>query len=414
MESLIKRKDCRICKGTDLVKFLDFGEMPLAGGFIRSEEVGQDKAYPLAVYFCKNCKEVQLMDVVAPEILFKDYRFLASVTKTLSNHFAGYAKEMSEKFLTKNSLVVEFGSNDGVLLKPFMDLGITAVGVEPAKNISEVARSRGCTVINDFFSQKTSSEIAKQYGKADMICANNVFAHIDDMHEIMKAIKLLLKPGGVFVFEVHYLLDLLRGFQYDFIYHEHLMYHSVTALSCLLNLFDMEIFDVKRIPIHSGSIRVYSRNKNSGRKEKISGSVKELLDLEKKEGLDKEETFLDFGKEVFRKRGEIENSIKKLKLEGKKIVGYGASGRSVIHMNFSHLGKDLLDYVVDESPERGGRLVPGVRVPIVKPEVFRKDRPDYALLFAYNYEKEVLEKEKEFTKNGGKFIVPIPEIRVVP
>lgn len=413
MEKIIKRNGCRICNGTDLVKFLDFGKMPLAGGFIKPEDAEQDKAYPLAVYFCRTCKEVQLLDVVAPEILFKDYRFLASTTKTLSTHFSNYAKEMKERFLSKDSFVVEFGSNDGVLLKPFMDLGIKTVGVEPAKNIADVALAKGCIVINDFFNRKTAGKIAEYHGNADMICANNVFAHIDDMHEVMKGIKTLLKPNGIYVFEVHYLLDLLNTFQYDMIYHEHLMYHSLTALTHLLNLFDMEIFEVKRIPIHSGSIRVYSRNKNA-RKESTDSSVEEILKLEKEAGLDKEGTFFEFSKSVIKKRDEITETIKKLKLEGKKIVGYGASGRSVIHMNFSGLGKDRIDYVVDDSPERIGRLVPGVHVPIVSPEIFRNNKIDYAMLFAYNYEKEILEKEKDFIKNGGKFIIPIPHIRIVP
>lgn len=413
MDKIIKKNCCRICNGTDLVKFLDFGKMPLAGGFIKPEDAGQDEAYPLAVYFCRTCKEVQLLDVVAPEILFKDYRFLASTTKTLSTHFSNYAKEMKERFLSEDSFVVEFGSNDGVLLKPFMDIGVEVVGVEPASNIAEIARSKGCIVINDFFNQESAQKIIDQYGQADMVCANNVFAHIDDMHEVMKAIKMLLKPDGVYVFEVHYLLDLLNTLQYDMIYHEHLMYHSFTALTYLLDIFDMEIFEVKRTPIHSGSIRIYSRNKND-RKENIDSSVGEILKLEKEAGLDKEGTFFKFAQAVIKKGVEIKNMVEKLKSEGKKIVGYGASGRAVIHMNFSSLGKDRIDYVVDESAERIGRLIPGVHVPIVSPEIFRKDKIDYAVLFAYNYEKEILEKEKDFIKTGGKFIIPIPEIRVVP
>ncbi len=405
----IRRTNCRICQSENLVKFLDFGNMPLAGGFIKPQE--KDAYYPLSVYFCKNCKEVQVMDVVPSVVLFKDYRFLASVTKTLTAHFASYAKEMKERFLKNNSFVVEFGSNDGVLLKPFMDLGLKAVGVEPASNIAEIARSKGCVVINDFFTEKIARQIESDYRKADMICANNVFAHIDDMHEVMRGIKTLLKPSGVFVFEVHYLLDLIKTLQYDMIYHEHLMYHSVTALQYLLNLFDMEIFEVKRIPIHSGSIRIYSRIKQD---KEIDVSVKEILSLEKKEGLDKEETFEKFAKQVVKKRDEIAQIINKLRSDGKKIVGYGASGRSVIHLNYCELRRDKIDYVVDESPERAGRLVPGVRIPIVKPEIFREDNADYVLLFAYNYEKEVLEKEKKFINSGGKFIIPIPEIRIVP
>lgn len=412
--SIKHRDDCRICKSKDLVKFLSFGKMPLAGGFIKKDEIKNEKTYPLDVFFCRNCKEVHLLDVVSADTLFKDYRYLSSVTKTLSEHFQDYAKTMKERFnLNEKSLVVEFGSNDGVLQKPFKDLGILAVGVEPATNIAKIAKERGLEVINDYFDTKTAERILKAYGKADLICANNTFAHIDDMHEIMKAIKILLKENGIFVFEVHYLVDLLDKYQYDMIYHEHLMYHSVTALSYLLKLFGMVIFDAKRIPIHSGSIRVYAKNIGNGR-EPVRGIINELLELEKKMGLDREETFFKFASEVVVKRDKIIEIVKNLKLKGKRIVGYGASGRATIHLNFCNLSPKEIAYVVDMSPERNGRLIPGVHILIADPEILKEDNPDYAILFAYNYEKEVLDKEKDFINRGGKFIIPLPVVRIIP
>ncbi len=408
------RDDCRICKSKDLVKFLSFGRMPLAGRFIKKEEIKNEKVYPLDVYFCRNCKEVQLLDVVSADTLFKDYRYLSSVTKTMSEHFRNYAKAMKERFkLDEKSLVVEFGSNDGVLQKPFKDLGITAVGVEPAINVAKIAKERGFIVINDYFTTKVAERILKTYGKVDLICANNTFAHIDDMHEVMRAIKLLLKENSIFVFEVHYLVDLLNKYQYDFIYHQHLMYHSLMALSYLLKVFDMEIFDVKRVPIHLGSIRVYAKNIEND-KEPVHGIVRELLELEKKMGLGQEGTFFKFASEVVAKRDKIIEIVKNLKAEGKRIIGYGASGRASVHLNFCKLGPKEIDYVVDMSPERQNRLIPGMHIPIIRPEILEKDSPDYAILFAYNYEKEVLRKEREFIKRGGKFIIPIPNVRIVP
>lgn len=408
------RDDCRICKSKDLVKFLSFGKMPLAGGFIKKEEITNEKSYPLDVYFCRKCKEVQLLDVVSPNVLFKDYRYLSSVTKTLSEHFAKYAKVMKDRFeLGKRSLVVEFGSNDGVLQKPFKDLGIMTVGVEPAKNVARIAVGRGLEVINDYFDTQVANHILEKYGKADLICANNTFAHIDDMHEIMRAIKILLNDKGVFVFEVHYLVDLIEKYQYDMIYHEHLMYHSIISLSYLMELFDMVIFDVERIPIHSGSIRVYAKNK-SNKKLKINGIVGKLAELEEKMGLDKEETFFKFASEVIDKRDKIIKVVKSLKDKGRRMVGYGASGRSSVHLNFCKFSPKEIDYVIDMSPERQNRLIPGVHIPIVGPEILEKDRPDYAILFAYNYEKEVIEKEKGFINRGGKFIIPLPIVRIVP
>lgn len=406
------RDSCRICSSKDLVKFLDFGQMPLAGGFILPEDIAKEKLYPLTVVFCRHCKEVQILETVSAEILFKDYRFVASTTVTLSRHFAAYAKEMTERFLTKDSLVVEFGSNDGVLLKPFTDLGVKAVGVEPASNIAKLAIAKGCTVINDFFNTKSAVGIQERFGPADMVCANNVFAHIDDMHEPMAAINHILKPDGIFVFEVHYLVSLIEAFQFDMIYHEHMMHHSLTSLKYLMELYQMEIFDAKRIPTHAGSIRVYVQKKGSGR-QAVTANVGHLLAQEKRAGMDKEATFLKFGKTVYRKRDDLIKLISRLQARGRRIVGYGASGRASVHLNFCKFGKVVIPYVTDASHERQGRVIPGMHNPIVPPEKIKEDNPDYAILFAYNYFEEVMAKEQGFIKRGGSFIVPLPEPKIV-
>ena len=406
------RNTCRICKSKDLITFLKFGNMPLAGGFIKKEDLPREKMYPLTVVFCQQCKETQILETIPSTTLFKDYRFISSTTTTLSNHFIEYAKTMKERFLNKNSLVVEFGSNDGILLKPFNNLGIKAIGVEPAQNIVQLARQKGCEVINDFFNSKTAQTIKKKYGKASLICANNVFAHIDDMHEPMKGIKLLLKGDGIFVFEVHYLVDLLEQFQFDMIYHEHMMHHSLTALSYLLSFFDMEIFDALRIPIHAGSIRVYAQNKEEGKKT-IEPIVKKLFDLEKTKKVDQLNTLIQFGKDTYRKRDSLIKLITKLKSQGKRIIGYGASGRATVHINFCKFSREMIEYVVDASHERQGRLIPGMHIPIVTPAQLKKDNPDYAILFAYNYFDEVMKKENNFIQAGGRFIVPLPEPKII-
>lgn len=406
------RTDCRICSSKDLVKFLDFGLMPLAGGFIRPQEILQEKLYPLSVVFCRVCKEVQILETVPADVLFKDYRYMSSTTKTLSSHFAAYAKAMTERFLGKDDLVVEFGSNDGVLLKPFGDLGVRAVGVEPAVNIAKLALAKGCTVINDFFNTKTAQQIKTLYGHASLICANNVFAHIDDMHEPLRAINDLLKPDGVFVFEVHYLLSLLEGCQFDMMYHEHMMHHSLTALRYLLNRHGMEIFDAKCIPIHAGSVRVYAQMKGSGR-QAVTSDLGKMFDQEKRSGLDREETFLAFGRDVYRKRDALIDLVSGLRARGKSIVGYGASGRASVHLNFCKFGVKDIPYVTDESPERQGRVIPGMHNPIVPPQKLRDEQPDYALLFAYNFFEEIMKKESEFIRKGGRFIVPLPEAKII-
>ena len=386
--------------------------MPLAGGFVKKKNLQNEQTYPLTVAFCKKCKEIQILETIPSSVLFKDYRFVSSTTKTLSKHFEQYAKTMKERFLKKDSLVIEFGSNDGVLLKPFNDLGIKAIGVEPAKNIARLARKKGCEVINDFFNLATAKKIEKKNGKAKLVCANNVFAHIDNMHEPMKGIKFVLKEDGIFVFEVHYLMDLLEQFQFDMIYHEHMMHHSLTALSYLLNSFDMEIFDVLRIPIHAGSIRVYAQNKKKG-KEKTKPIVKKLFELEKSKKITQFNTLLKFGKDAYKKRDTLIALINKLKSQGKKIIGYGASGRATVHINFCKFNNKTIEYVIDASYERQGRFIPGMKIPIVSPSRLKKDNPDYAVLFAYNYFDEVVKKENDFIKKGGKFIVPLPVPKII-
>lgn len=406
------RKTCRICESDDLKPFLEFGEMPLAGGFIKKEDLSKENLYPLTVVFCQQCKETQILETVSPEILFKDYRYVSSTTTTLSNHFERYARTMYDRFLNKKSLVVEFGSNDGVLLEPFANMGIKAIGVEPAQNIAKLARQKGCEVVNEFFNSKTAKFIKNKYGEASLICANNVFAHIDDIHEPMKGIKLLLKSDGVFVFEVHYLIDLLEQFQFDVIYHEHLMYHSLISISHLLNNFDMEIFDVLRIPIHAGSIRIHAQNKNTGRHD-VKPIVDDLIKLEKTKKTNQLSTLIQFSKDTFKKRNALVKLITDLKSKGKRIVGYGASGRATVHINFCKFDTDIIEYVIDESFERQGRFIPGMHIPIVPPSNFKNDNPDYALLFAYNYFDEVMKKEKDFIDRGGRFIVPLPEPKII-
>jgi len=406
------RKTCRICKSEDLKPFLEFGKMPLAGGFIRKEDLSKQNLYPLTVVFCQRCKETQILETISPEILFKDYRYTSSTTTTLSNHFKNYAKTMNDRFLNKESLVVEFGSNDGVLLEPFADMGIKAIGVEPARNIAKLARQKGCEVINEFFNSNTANFIKNKYGEASLICANNVFAHIDDIHEPMKGINLLLKPDGVFVFEVHYLMDLLDQFQFDVIYHEHLMYHSLISISHLLHSFDMEIFDALRIPIHAGSIRIYAQNKNKG-KHDVKPIVDDLIKLEKTKNLDQLSTLIRFSEDIFKKRNAFIKLISDLKLKGKRIIGYGASGRATVHINFCKFGTEIIEYVIDESFERQGRFIPGMQIPIITPHNFKNDNPDYAILFAYNYFDEVMNKEKDFIERGGRFIVPLPEPKII-
>ncbi len=401
------RTTCRFCQSTDLVNFLDLGNMPHAGDFLKKEQVGREKYYPLKVWFCKKCALVQILDIIPPSTLFKDYRYLSSVS--LKEHFANYAKEMKSKYLSKNAFIVEIGSNDGVLLLPLKQMGFSVLGVDPSKNVGGVARSKGVDTLTDFFGIKSASRIKVKHGQADAIFANNVLAHIDDMQDVFEGIKLLLRKDGILVFEVHHLLNLIQTNQYDFIYTEHLNYYSVHSLISFLKRYDMEIFKIKKTKIHSGSIRVYVKFASNS-SYKVDKSIKEIICEEDLNKLDKLSTFQVFSKNVTKHKSKFVEFISKLRLGNKKIVGYGASGRANTLLNYCGIDTNTLSYIVDESPERYGRFTPGTHIPIVPPEYFRKDNPDYAIILAWNYTKDIISKEKKYLVNGGTFVSVFSEV----
>ncbi|MDO8428084.1 MAG: class I SAM-dependent methyltransferase [Candidatus Diapherotrites archaeon] len=407
----MRRNDCRLCKSKDLQMFLQLGPQPLAGKFLKPEQLNEtEEFYALDVFFCKNCKLVQVLDIVPKETLFSEY-FYAPHT-LLSKHFTSYANEIVKEFnLNEKSLVVEIGSNIGMMLKPFKELGVPAVGVEPAQNIAAMANELGLETVNDFFNEKVAKEIVRQKGKADLIIANNVFAHIDNLDEILLGVKALLKPNGVFVFENHYLLDTLEKVQYDDVYHEHLCYYSLLPIIPFFQKYGMTVFDAKKINTHGGSIRVYCSNSAK----LILPSIKQLLDAEKKAGLDILETFVAFGKKVQNNKIEVYQLLHSLKSQGKSIIGYGAPARGNTLLNYCKIDSGLLDYIIDDSPLRQGKYTPGTHIPIVSVDQFRSQQPDYAFLLAWGgYTESILQKEQKFIEKGGKFIIPLPETKIVP
>lgn len=407
-----RREECRVCGSRNLNLFLDYGDMPLAGGFLLREQIPQEKVYPMDLAVCTDCSLVQILNVVSPDVLFTDYRYLSSVTQTLSQHFRDYAQMLRSDVLPReNPMVVEFGCNDGVLLVPLKELGVRTVGVDAADNVVEVARKRGIEVIYGYFGPDTVSRIIETHGQTDVVTASNVFAHIDDLDEVMKGVDLVLKPEGTFIVEVHYALDLLKTFQFDTVYHEHLCYYSLHALQALYRRFGFRLTDVQHLPMHGGAIRVFAQ-----RESVASEGTKRLRSMwaeEEAMRINDPALYAEFGEKVVKYRDRLVEFIHGRKKKGRSISAYGAAGRSTILFNYCGFGPDLIDYVVDESPFRAGRYVPGVHIPIVPREHFHAHPTDDCLITAWNYREEIVGKEPEFRQRGGKFITPLPTIEVL-
>lgn len=411
-----QRTDCRFCQGKNLVKILDFGNVPLAGGFLKEADFPNEKFYPLELNFCKDCFLIQVSNVVPADVLFKNYFYFSSAIKTLVDHLADFAAETTERFLKdrKNPSVFEIGCNDGVMLKPFAKLGVKAAGIDPATNVVNSIDSKDIIVINDFFTEEVAKKIRAEYGQFDAIVSSYSFAHIDDMISVIKGTKTLLKDDGVFIFEVYYLGTLIEEMQYDMIYHEHMSYYSLKSLEIFLKKYGMEIFDIKFTPgVRSGAVRFYARNIGK-RKEQISERVNEMIRNENIHGYDKAETFLGYASKVNKTREQLMELLNRLKGEGKTIIGYGASGRGTTIMNYCGIDTKFLDYIVDDAPAKHGFFTPGTHVPI-KPWEFTKEGkfPEYALLFAWSFINEVKKRRTDYLKEGGKFIVPLPEVSIV-
>jgi methylation protein EvaC len=403
---MVQIQNCRLCHSENFEVFLKLGTMPLAGNFLKKEDVGKENAYPLDVCFCKNCGSVQVLEMIPRDTFFRDYRYLSSVTaKSVLEHFKTYASEIKERFLPNGGFVLEVACNDGILLEPLKNLELKVLGVDPAKNITKIAKDKGLDVIDDYFGLDLSKQILEKYDKADVIVGNAVFAHVDDLNDILLGVKNLLKDDGIFIFEVNYMGDMIDELQYDVIYHEHTMYHSVLALKKFLEQYEMKIFDVKHLGIRGGTIRIYSSFKNTSFE--VSNNVQSLIDSELQKGYDKFETFKNFAKKCEEHKSEILNLLHGLKKQGKKIIGYGMSGRGNTMLNYWQVSTDIIDYGIDASPERYGRFVPGMHIPIKSPQPMIN--VDYVLLLAWIFADDIIEKEHEFVENGGKFIIPFPK-----
>lgn len=407
---------CAFCESTKLTDVIDFGKVAIAGGFLKKDQIANEKKYPLAIVFCEDCCAVQVRDHIDPKVLFATDFYFSSAIKTLRDHFAQYADEVVKRFLSdpQTATVVEFGSNDGVLLGPLASLGVgKVIGVDPAQNIVSSINNKDLVVVNDFFNEVSSEKIQASYGKADLVMANNVFAHITDINSTTKGVQQILKDDGVFIFEVHYLGKIIEELQYDFIYHEHIYYYSLLALENHLARHGMVIFDVKPISIHGGSIRYYAAKKESIHAENISPEVVELRNKEKALGYDKPEAYSKFAKKVKEKKTELMTLLRDLKTKGNSIVGYGASGRANTIIQYCGITNNDIDFIIDDAPAKQGLYTPGSHIEIRNNNELKTAKPDYILLFAWAFYEEIAAKSRDYLNSGGQIIVPLPEVRII-
>lgn len=406
---VFKLSQCRICKNDKLTKVISLGKTPPANAFLKKSELGlPEPFFPLHVNFCPICRQLQLSHIVSPELLFRNYVYVSSTSPVFVSHFEEYAKDVFKSLkLKKVDLVLDIGSNDGILLKPFRKLGARVLGVDPARKIAREASKNGIQTIPDFFDQKVAKKIVKKYGLVKLICANNVFAHINNLDEIIAAVLSLLSKDGVFIIEAPYLVVFLQKNLFDTIYHEHLSYFSVKPLVALFKRHNMKVFDVWETSSHGGSIRVFVSREKS--KYKVKKSVPKLLKKEELLGLDNLQTYLKFAKKIKQNRVKLIALLKKLKTQGKRIVGFGAPAKGNTLLNYFKIGPEVLDYIVDDSKYKQNLFTPGTHIPVLSPTRILKDKPDYVFILAWNFAGPIMDKLSDYKKVGGHFIIPVPE-----
>jgi SAM-dependent methyltransferase len=404
---------CRMCGKSNLFKFLDLGATPPANDFRRAEQLQEPETYfPLQVFMCAECGLAQLGHVVPPQVLYRqDYPYEASTTAAGCAHWARLAEEIVGRLgLAPGELVVDIGSNVGVLLGAFRDAGMRVQGVDPAPNIAEIARAHGIDTICDFFGVGAAAQIVKDQGPASVIVGTNVFAHVDDLRAFMRGIDRLLSADGAFIIEVPYLANQIAYTEYDTIYHEHLSYLSVRPLVSFFDSCDMEVFDIEQVEIHGGSLRVFAGRR--GRRA-VASDVSRLLAQEAEAALHAPETLHAFACAVEQNRRELVWLLHRLKADGKKIAGVSAPAKGMTLLNYCKIDGHILDFVTEKAALKIGRFTPGVRLPVVADDYLMREKCDYGLLLAWNFADEIIKNLDAFRRQGGRFIIPIPTPRVI-
>lgn len=406
---------CRSCGAALNHTFVDLGMSPLANSYIKPERLNRmEPFYPLHVYVCEKCLLVQLEQFSSPHDIFSDYAYFSSFSDSWLAHAKAYVEMIVERFhLGQQAKVVEIASNDGYLLKNFVARGIPVLGVEPAANVAEVARKNGINTRVAFFGEKTALELKGNEWSADLIIGNNVLAHVPDLNDFVRGLKILLKPTGLITMEFPHLLQLMEYNQFDTIYHEHFSYFSFLAVEQVFARHGMKLFDVEELPTHGGSLRIYACHNGDGSKS-IGARAQELKSRETQAGFGDLNHYLSFSPKVEGTKRKLLSFLITARQEGKRVVGYGAPAKGNTLLNYCGVRTDLIDYTVDRSPHKQGHFLPGVHIPIHAPEHIRQTRPDYVLILPWNLREEVMQQMGFIREWGGKFVVPIPEVTVYP
>ncbi|MBI5773172.1 MAG: methyltransferase domain-containing protein [Verrucomicrobia bacterium] len=408
-----KNSHCRYCGSTRLDKFLSLGEHPPSNSFLRPDQISLEKRYPLEVYLCADCYLAQLIDVVAAEEIFGDYLYLSSTSKALKNHYAALASDVTARFgLKAGDVVVDIGCNDGVLLSGYSLPGLVPVGVEPSK-VADYAEAAGFKVMRGFFGPDMARQIAGAYGKAKVVTATNVYPHVDDIGKFTDGLPLVLADDGIFIIEASYLVDLIDQTLFDTIYHEHLCYLSLTPMVPFFGRHGLEIFAVEKVPFGASgpAIRVWAQKQ--GGPQKIQPSVAQMLVGEKLWGVGDLARYRRYSAQVEKIRAELLKLIDSLRASGARVGAYGAPAKGNTLLNYVGLTTDRIEGIAETNKIKQGLLAPGSHIPVVSEEEFLSRMPQYALLLTWNYLDFFL-KNSDYIKRGGRFIVPIPEPRIVP
>ena len=409
----IFKNTCRVCGSKNLIKYFDFGNMPLVNSFLAPGEKEADKI-PLAVMFCNDCSNSQLNTVVDSKYLFSNYIYHSSISKTFQKHCLAMAKNIKNLFKNKNNLkCFDIASNDGCLLKEFQKEGYKVIGVEPAKNLSKIANAQGIKTINSFWNMNIAKKILKEFGKADIVTATNVLAHVDDVHGFVSAVYEVLSDKGVFVIEIPYLRELIRNNEFDTIYHEHLSYFLVKPLIKLFSMHKMKICNLSEFDIHGGTIRMGVIKDSNTVIKTNQEIINKFLDIELKEGLHTIKPYKKLEEKAKLIRKEFLEKLNEIKAKGKKIAGYGASAKGNVFVNYCSLDKEDIDFIVDDTKDKQGLLYPGTKIPILSNDRIKKEKPDYLLILAWNFADEIIKKNKKYKTSGGKYIIAIPKLQVI-